>query len=70
VKGGGMESRLVVDGQAVAPSSRWAIRWVDKQSGPAEPVLYRDGKRVTKAWCLDLHIEHAADEFGGNANTD
>jgi hypothetical protein len=65
-----MAIRLLVEGQPVAPTSAWAVRWVDREDGPADAVLYRDGRRVTRAWSLELRIDQPADRDGGNANTD
>jgi hypothetical protein len=62
--------KIMIDGQEVVPDAAWALRWVDRESGVAEPVLYRDGKRVTRQWSLEATIDHPADAHGGNANTD
>ena len=65
-----MEMKLTIEGQAQALSASWALRWVETNCGQAEPVLYRDGRRVTRPWTLELSVEHPADRFGGNGNTD
>lgn len=58
---------LVVDGEVVVDLRRFSLRWV---YGQEAPVLYCDGKRVTKAWKMTIMVESPADPFGGNANTD
>lgn len=59
---------LMVEGVPVAEKDRYryALRWV---AGDYEPVLYQDGKRVTKRWSLDINIESVADPGGESANT-
>jgi hypothetical protein len=62
--------RISIDGRDVVPGPAWALRWVDRESGGAAPVLYRDGKRVTRQWRLEAMIDQAVDAHAGNANTD
>ena len=62
-----LKGKLIIDGQEVPLTWEYALRF----SGfPLEPVLYRNGKRVTKAWTLELKAYQIADSDGGNANTD
>ena len=67
---------LVVGGEWASELHRYVLRWVDAPgsaqagSGGPTPVLYHDGKRVTKEWSLALTAKMAQDECGGNANTD
>jgi len=62
--------RLVVDGKVTPLGADYALRWVDQPEGEARPVLYYRGKRVTRAWSLDLSSQCPADPYGGNANTE
>jgi hypothetical protein len=59
-------SELAIDGVPQTEWHRFAVRWL--LDGTL--ILYRDGKRVTKAWSLSLTVQSPADEHGGNANTD
>jgi hypothetical protein len=63
------EGVLTIDGKEVPLSARYSLRWVNIPGGPAEAVLYQDGKRVVAAWSLTLRVERPADPYGGNANT-
>ena len=65
-----MEMKLTIEGQPQALSAAWALRWVETDAGQSEPVLYRDGRRVTRPWALELRVDHPADRFGSNGNTD
>jgi hypothetical protein len=47
----------------------YELRWAG-QPGRWEPVLYHQGRRVTKAWRLEMDADVAEDPFGGNANTE
>jgi hypothetical protein len=46
----------------------YSLRWVECLAG-AEPVLYKDGKRVTGAWSLNLNVSVPEDTSGASANT-
>ena len=59
---------IEIDGQWYADLSRFAVRWV-RGVGSDVPVLYLDGKRVTKRWEMAMIVKMEADEHGGNANT-
>jgi hypothetical protein len=61
---------LTVDCQPVAPEEmhRYAVRFYQSSEGPA-PVLYFDGKRVTRAWRLEMAVDVPADRGGESANT-
>ncbi len=61
---------LTIDGVEQLDLARFALRFVNNTDGSARAVLYRDGKRVTKAWALKLDVTTEADQSGGNANTD
>lgn len=65
---------LLVDGHAEDLDASWSLRFVngpdrehDEIVAP-EPVLYKDGKRVTKSWSLKLDCRVPADPRR-NANT-
>jgi hypothetical protein len=60
--------RLVVDGIVVTDHARYTLRFVESPKG-SSPVLYCDGKRVTKEWVLKINWLQDADKHGGNANT-
>jgi hypothetical protein len=64
------KARIVIDGQDVPPGAAWSLRWVDREGGPPEAALYRDGRRLTSPWRLEVQIDHPGDPYGGNANTD
>ncbi len=59
---------LMVDEERQTDLHRFVIRWTASDAGPT-PVLYCDGKRVTKSWRLALSADAGEDEHGGNANT-
>lgn len=59
---------LEIEGERQKDLYRFTIRWTNTDDMPI-PVLYCDGKRVTKAWRLTLRVEAGPDEYGGNANT-
>jgi hypothetical protein len=62
----GNPTRLVVDGKTVMTEDlhRYAVRWSEKG-----PELYRDGRRIVRAWQLQANIDKAADTLGESANT-
>lgn len=64
-----MNIYLTIDGRQAFDLSHYTIRFVEAEGDPT-PVLYHDGKRVTKKWFVSLLHWQAADEHGGNANTD
>lgn len=61
---------LAIEGEAVPPADLWrySLRWVQR-GDRSLPVLYRDGRRITRAWRLGLDVDVPADPSGGNANT-
>lgn len=61
---------LTIDGQDVPLTAAFALRFVDVPGEEPTAELYRNGRRVTKAWTLELRLDHAADAAGGNANTE
>jgi ADP-heptose:LPS heptosyltransferase len=63
-------SRLLVDGNPTPLGADYTLRWVDQPDSEAQPVLYHRGKRITRAWSLDLSTQCPADAHGGNANTE
>lgn len=60
---------LTIDGKDVNLDSTYSLRWVEQSDGPAYPVLYKNGKRIVKAWAINLNFDSPEDPFGGNANT-
>jgi hypothetical protein len=64
------KNMLAVADSEVAPEEfhLYAIRFVQSVNGP-RPVLYREGKRVTQAWRIELSAEVPEDQLGKNANT-
>lgn len=65
-----MTNALVIDGKLTPITSELALRWYDTPEGNSVPVLYRKGKRVTKAWSLVYSCTSLEDVDGANANTD
>ncbi len=63
-------NELIIDGEPFNLSSQFVIRWVDIVEGKSIPVLYRNGKRVVKAWSLNYSCYSKEDLDGGNANTE
>ncbi len=61
---------LVIDDKPVQITSEFALRWYDTPEGNSIPVLYRRGKRVTKAWEITYSAKSPEDLEGANANTD
>ena len=65
-----MLNQLLIAGKPVQITSQFALRWYDTPEGNAVPVLYRNGKRVTKAWQVTYVAKSDEDLDGANANTD
>lgn len=59
---------IEIEGVPVTEHERYVVRFVPSGEGYAA-VLYKDGKRVTKAWRVCLELTGHADPSGGNANT-
>ncbi len=70
VPGSALPNHLVVAGKPAPLGADYSMRWVDQVEGPAQPVLYYRGKRITRGWSLDLSIKSPPDAHGGNANTE
>ncbi len=49
--------RLEIGGVVLADLSRCAIRWMGNG-----PVLYLDGRRVTRPWSLVLNVERGEEK--------
>ena len=64
-----MDDKLIINNQPVSIDASFSLRWVEQKDGEAYPVLYQNGKRVVKAWRIDLQFESPEDPFGSNANT-
>ena len=60
---------LYVEGVKVKDLDHYSLRWACEGGGHT-PVLYRDGKRVTREWCLFMSADLPKDRHGGNANTE
>lgn len=58
-----LRCNLVVGGELVTDLHRYGLRWVEK--GP--PALYRDGRRVTQAWDIELNVSVPEDHMGASA---
>ena len=65
-----LTGKLIIDGYQVPLMDDCSIRFYHPEGGPAEAVLYRKGRRVTKAWMLYLKADVPEDPYGGNANTE
>jgi hypothetical protein len=61
---------LAISDEPIPPDQlhNYVIRFCQAAEGPV-PVLYLHGKRVTKAWRIELAAEVPEDDSGGNANT-
>jgi hypothetical protein len=61
---------LIIDGNSVDPKELWrySLRWYVGNGG-CVPTIYCNGKRVTKAWKLELAVEEQEDVKGASANT-
>lgn len=61
---------LVIDGVAIHEKElhRYAIRW--NGFTPAMPTLYRDGRRITKPWRVEMIFSVKEDAGSASANTD
>jgi hypothetical protein len=67
-----MLQKLLLDGTEVPANEfyRYAIRWYWSVGNDASlPVLYKDGRRVTKPWGLSMDVSIAGDPGGASANT-
>lgn len=60
---------LKIEEIEVVLDSTFSMRWVETVNGPAIPTLYKNGKRVTKKWSLQINHNEPEDPYGGNANT-
>ena len=56
--------KLIVDGQEILDLWRYVVRFDGHK-----PTLYENGKRVTRAWSLEMSASQPADTEGANANT-
>jgi hypothetical protein len=65
-----LNSRLWIDGLVTPIDSAIAIRWHDTAEEKSVPVLYRNGKRVTKRWFISFTGGREEDKEGANANTE
>lgn len=65
-----MPHLLLIDGNLCDIDHTLALRWHEDKDGKAVPALYRNGKRVTKAWSIVLSYDVKADVEGSNANTE
>jgi len=61
---------LQIGEQLITLSADYALRWVNVDRAPAQPILYYKGKRVVKKWSIHLEADMPNDQHGGNANTD
>lgn len=64
-----MEDKLIINNQPVSLDASFSLRWVEQEDGEAYPVLYQNGKRIVKAWNINIQFASPEDPFGGNANT-
>jgi hypothetical protein len=64
-----MSNYLLIDNVLVALDSTIVIRWVDTLEGKSVPILYKNGKRVTKSWEMVFSCYSKEDPHGSNANT-
>lgn len=64
-----MSNYLLIDNMLVALDSTIVIRWVDTLEGKPVPILYKNGKRVTKSWEMVFSCYSKEDPHGSNANT-
>jgi hypothetical protein len=64
-----MSNYLLIDNVLVALDSTIVIRWVDTLEGKSVPILYKNGKRVTKSWETVFSCYSKEDPHGSNANT-
>ena len=55
---------LIVDGHKTTVSADYSLLFVNHPDGPATPVLYFKGRRVIKAWSLELSHDEPADPWG------
>lgn len=63
-----LEGKLTIDGKEYPLSAEYSVAFYHPEGGLA-PTLYRKGRRVTKAWTLELKVDEPADPWGGNGNT-
>lgn len=62
-------TNLWIDDKQVKVTADYSLRWVEVEGGEAYPVLYHFGKRITRAWRIDMCYDSPEDPYGGNANT-
>ncbi len=65
-----MLNQLIIDGLETPIDHTLALRWYMTSEGKSVPVLYRNGKRVTKAWTIIYSALSNEDKDGSNANTE
>lgn len=64
----GVEQKITAD-HTLHISKEYSLRFVESEKGPATPVLYCEGRRVTKQWLFEMSHDCPPDSHGGNANT-
>lgn len=57
-------AELKIEDEAAPLSARYSLRFVEHPGRPATPVLYYDGRRVIRAWSLELKHAQPADRWG------
>ena len=65
-----MGNQLIIDGVETPFDHTLALRWYNTPEGKSIPVLYRNGKRVIKAWAVVYSAVSKEDILGGCANTE
>jgi hypothetical protein len=62
-------NHLIIDGVDTPIDHTIALRWHMSPEGKSIPTLYKNGKRVTKAWTMVYAYLSLEDPNGSNANT-
>ena len=63
-------AELKIEDEAVPLSGRYSLRFRAHPGRPATPVLYYDGRRVIRAWSLELKHTQPADGWGISGGRD
>lgn len=64
-----LSNHLIIDGVDTPIDHAIALRWHMSLEGKSIPTLYKNGKRVTKAWTMVYSCLSLEDPNGSNANT-
>jgi hypothetical protein len=63
-------AELRIEGELIALSARYSLRFLEHADRAATPVLYYDGRRVIRGWSLHVEHDQPADRWGISGGRD